>query len=187
MKYFIRSFSIGLFTAGLILLAVFYFFDNPEKAAQNMSVDEMISEMKDKGYRVLTESEYITLSVNGDTSKQAVKPDSGENSKKDNDSQSTKEDNSDSTDTNTAKDDKDQSNPVEETKKEEVKTYTVKIESGMPSSKIGDMLESNKIIDDASKFNQYLEKENYSTRVQQGEFKVNSGMSFFEIAEAITR
>ncbi|OZU90666.1 hypothetical protein CIL03_02160 [Virgibacillus indicus] len=61
------------------------------------------------------------------------------------------------------------------------------IESGMPSSSISDALAENNIIDDAEEFNQYLQDEEYSLKVQLGSFDLSSDMSFYEIAEAITK
>ncbi|MBP1971772.1 hypothetical protein J2Z83_003927 [Virgibacillus natechei] len=66
MKQPIRSFSIGLFTAGVIMLVGVYFFETPNDTEQLPVVDEMIPAVEEEGYRVLTESDYISLSVNED-------------------------------------------------------------------------------------------------------------------------
>lgn len=63
MKHSIRSFSVGLLTTGLILLAVYYFFDNETDSQASMETDEMISHIEQDGYRVLTEKEYIGYTV----------------------------------------------------------------------------------------------------------------------------
>ncbi|AIF43418.1 hypothetical protein X953_09835 [Virgibacillus sp. SK37] len=61
------------------------------------------------------------------------------------------------------------------------------IKPGMATSEISNLLEEKKIIKDSGKFDQYLEKENYSEKVQIGEFEVTSDMSFYELAEKIAR
>lgn len=189
MKQTIRSFSLGLLTAGTILLMIYYFVEEPKEKAVKMSVDDMIAEMKEEGYRVITEEQYITLSIDKDqVNKDADKTQvASTKSKSDDNKKKEKDDKKDiESKDKKSKDDSDKKDNKED-KKDKVKTYTLKIDSGMPSSDIGDMLAANDIIDDASKFNKYLEDKDYSLRVQLGEFKVKSDMSFYEIAEAITK
>ncbi|REJ18497.1 MAG: hypothetical protein C6W58_07030 [Bacillaceae bacterium] len=57
----------------------------------------------------------------------------------------------------------------------------------MTTSDVSKILEQSGIIDSASKFNQYLIKHDYHKRVQIGTFEVKKGMSYYEIAEALTR
>lgn len=193
MKQTVRAFALGLFTAGVVLLGVYYFSDQPVQNHQDLSVDDMVEEMKKQGYRVLTEEEYITLSVakdqknktNKDAKKQQIaSADEQKTDSKDNkDSiKKTKKNPDKKTVQNKSTKKKDKKD-----KKDSVKTYKLVIESGMPSSKVGEMLEKNKIIDDAQKFNKFLEDKDYSQRVQLGEFKIKSNMTYEEIAKAITK
>lgn len=193
MKQTVRAFALGLFTAGVVLLGVYYFSDQPVQNHQDLSVDDMVEEMKKQGYRVLTEEEYITLSVAKDQ-KNKTNKDAKKQQRASADEQKTdSKDNKDSIK-------KTKKNPDKKTvqnkstkkkdkkdKKDSVKTYKLVIESGMPSSKVGEMLEKNKIIDDAQKFNKFLEDKDYSQRVQLGEFKIKSNMTYEEIAKAITK
>ncbi|SES83838.1 hypothetical protein SAMN05216389_102405 [Oceanobacillus limi] len=184
MKQSIRAFSIGLFSAGLVLLAVYYFDNGSTQDITEMPVDDVIAYMKEEyGYRVLTESEFISLTVNQEA----------------NDSESKEEANKESEDTSSAKaneeeeTDKDENEKSEEEDHEEkneeeetITSYTLTIEAGSASS-VGDKLAENGIIDNASEFNQYLSDEGYDVKVQLGEFEVQSDMSFNEIAEVITK
>lgn len=180
MRQPVRLFAIGLLTAGVIMLIGTFFFDNSTKQAENLSVKEMIPIMEDKGYHVITEEEYISMSVKKDhaqeaTSEKNVNTDRAETTEKDN---ADKENN---------EKDKEASDKKEKEKDEKVTKYTINIKSGMLPSDISERLAENKIIDEANKFDAYLEKHNYSPKVQLGKFKVTSEMSFKEIAKKITR
>lgn len=191
MKQPVRVFAIGLLTAGVIMLGVYFFSNGNIQTADNLSDEELVTLIEEKGYHVLSDSEYIALSVDEQGATDSQTPQKEEqpttkakaaektNDKKNKDKQKeadNKRENNDREDKEKDKEDK-----------EKNKTYTLKIKSGMPSSDISDLLEENDIIDDASEFNKYLEKHNYSEKVQLGKFKVSSDMSLYEIAEAITK
>ena len=188
MKHSVRSFSIGLFTAGIIMLIGIYFLDDP-KQAEGTAVEEMIPLVEEEGYRVITEEEYISLSVNDGASE------SSENSASENTKSAT--DGSENTDneekSNEAETRYEETDSNDEAKAEavdkqaEVINYTLEIESGMASSSISSTLADNDIIDDAAEFNQYLQDQDYSLKVQIGSYDLSSDMSFYEIAEAITK
>lgn len=76
---------------------------------------------------------------------------------------------------------------TEEKKKEEVIKYNVTIKAGMTTSEVSDLLEQNAIISDSFEFDQYLINNDYHTKVQLGTFEVQKGMTFKQLAEAITR
>ncbi|WP_188453652.1 hypothetical protein [Virgibacillus oceani] len=174
MKQPVRLFSIGVLATSIIVL-VFYFFEDSKAKSNDLNTDEMIAAIEADGYRVITESEYISLSVND------------KNEKKDNKKTADKEE-------KTASAEEKEDNASEKEKQDEKssqenaeKTYTLKIESGMPSSEISSRLAENGIIDNAREFTSYLEDEGYSTKIQLGEFSVSSSMSNFEIAEELTK
>lgn len=185
MKRTLQAFSLGLLIAGLIMVTT-SLFSNYEstspQSVEDLDVDEVIDIMKEQGYRVVTESEYISLSLAESDKDVDQSPDSETN-----ESEEEKEKNNDK-DKKTNQDEKDdEKNKDEKEEKNEIIKYTLHIKDGMPSSDIGDLLEENDIIDDGSKFNKFLEDEDYSTGVQLGKFKVNSDMSFKEIAKTFTR
>lgn len=167
MKQPIRLFSIGLFSASLIALIVLLFIDDAKSNVENVSTDDMITALKDDGYRVLTEPEYISLSVNDNNDKKA----------EDETDQASEE----------KQEDADKKATEDKKKDKEEKTYTIKIKSGMASSEISDQLAENDIINDADEFSQYLKEEGYETKVQLGKFKVSSDMNKKEIAEELTK
>lgn len=174
MRQPVRSFAIGLFTAGIIMLVGTFFFDNSTKQAEDISIHEMVPVMEEEGYHVITEEEYISLSVQKDNANQKVSSAKNESSAK----AETEE---------MDKVDKEKKDKEDEKEKDQVTKYTINIKSGMLPSTISELLADNKVIDDANKFSAYLEKHNYSPKVQLGKFKVTSEMSFNEIAEEITR
>ncbi len=183
MKQPLRYFSIGLFSAAIVLSIGLYFSDTEK--VEELAAEELIPYVEQEGFHVLSNEEYITLSFNSD------------NSEKEQPKESEKETASDSNDSKekASKEDKknekpdsqkEESKKEDKNKKDEVVTYTLKIEAGMVPSSISAQLEENNIIEDAFEFDQYLEKNDYSKYVQLGEFKVSSDMNFKEIAEEIT-
>jgi len=60
MKHLLRSFAAGLFSAGVIMLAAYYF---SEESREELTADEMIPIVEEEGYHVLTSDEYISLAV----------------------------------------------------------------------------------------------------------------------------
>ncbi|MDY0396696.1 hypothetical protein ACFSMW_05585 [Virgibacillus halophilus] len=187
MKHYIRSFALGLLVSGALMFAVYYFFDDSVNAGKNMTVDDMKETMAEKGYRVMSEQEYIDLSVHKDE-QQKEKETSDNTAAGDKNSKDADEEAQKNTDKEKTADKEDKTSKEKEEKTDkETKKYTLHIKSGMPASEIGDMLEENGIIKDADKFNAYLEKHDYSPKVQQGKFKVNSDMDFQQLVKSFTR
>lgn len=196
MRQIIRSFSIGLFTAGIIMLAV-YFIGGGTESAEDMELEELIPLVEEKGHRVVTEEEYITLAVQSSDSDKEENNEEEKQEEKDEASdekdQPKKEENADDEDqTNENKneeeadrdDEEESEGESEETEEEsdEPSDFTIHISSGMASSEISAVLEENNIIDDASEFTDYLEEHDYSIQVKAGAHSVSSDMSFYELA-----
>lgn len=185
MKQPIRSFALGLLSAGIILLATFY-FTGDSRNAKNLSTDKMIASIEAEGYHVMTESEYISVSV---------KSDEGEKDKENKKDDSTTEQNGKNQQQNKEKASKDNNSESKKDSSKDKKkdssekktvTYTIKIESGMVPSTISDKLAKNNIIKNADEFTQYMEEQGYVKKVQLGKFKLTSDMSHYEIAEELT-
>ncbi|WP_121639737.1 endolytic transglycosylase MltG [Virgibacillus sp. Bac330] len=193
MKQPIRLFGIGLLTAGIIMLGVYFITNGSTQTADSLSDKELVALVEDKGYHVLTNSEYVAVSVDEAKTTAAKNEEQPETKAKSTEEDSkNKEENDKPKSDQDSKKDEGQNEEKDKQKKDEKKekdkkTYTLKIEEGKPSSDISEKLEKNGIIDEASKFNDYLEDNDYSKKVQLGEFKVSSDMSLYEIAEAITR
>ncbi|OLS34082.1 hypothetical protein BTR22_19280 [Alkalihalophilus pseudofirmus] len=67
-----------------------------------------------------------------------------------------------------------------------VYSMTLSITSGTSSHDVANQLEQAKIIDSASEFLRYLERNNLAEKVRAGDFDVNSAMSYQDIANRIT-
>lgn len=70
MKYYVRSFSIGLFVASSLIFTLFLSYGGTTNSNKALSDEEMLAQLKDSGHRVVTESEYISLSVQDEQVKQ---------------------------------------------------------------------------------------------------------------------
>ncbi|MFS0672820.1 hypothetical protein [Ornithinibacillus sp. 179-J 7C1 HS] len=184
MKQTIRAFAIGLFTAALIMLVINYFTSSSKEDFSEMPIEDVVNELKEQGYRVLTETEYISLSMDGEVNKKETEVASETEEVSDKDES---DDNKSSTEESTDNQSEESSANQTEQQEPTAKSYTLTIEAGMPSSTISNQLESNGIIDSSSEFISYLEDEGYANRIQLGQFTLSSDMSYFEIAEALTK
>src|SRR5699024_5090220 len=155
------------------------------------------------GYHVLTDSDYISLSVQQDENKEngqdneedadVDESDESEettsaNEDEGNDEENNEEVSDENNDSqgNDGNDNDDDDEEDSESDSQEASTYTLTIEEGMASSEISAALEDNGIIDDAGKFNRYLEEEGYELKVQIGTYDVSNKMDYNEIANIIT-
>lgn len=184
MKQPIRAFSVGLFTSGIILLIIFLFFGDTNKTKSKLSDEEMTEALEDNGYHVLTDSDYVSLSVGQDEEQEGEKDNDQNEPEADSNNDEDQDKNDDANEDEDANDDKDDNDKDESGEKN---TYSITIEEGMASSDIGADLEKHDIIDDAAKFNKFLHDEDFDLKVQIGTFDVSDDMDFDEIADAITK
>lgn len=162
MKQFFRFFSLGLFVASLTIFIFYNYFDEPEINPSDFSTDELIDLVEDDGYRVITEEEYITFTVNEDEEDLNVDKNEDKQDKEDQDKDENEEDNND------------------------IVKYTLEIKPDMMPHEVILLLEEKKIIKDAEKFADFMDKNDYSPYIQQGEFELTSDMSEEELAKKIT-
>lgn len=167
MKQPIRYFSIGLITTSLILFMFTFFTDKPTDGQTVMNTDDMITEIKDEGYHVLTSAEYINLT----TIKEQTEINEGVSENTDTEQQEDQEEVIDN----------------EDTTKTEIHSYTLNVKPNMLGPVISNLLAENKIIDDAEAFNRYLEVEGYASYIQLGKYTLKSDMTNFQIAEKIAK
>lgn len=169
-KRVLQAFSAGIFTSTSILTLTFYLGGYHKPAV----VENKITESDVESY--LLENEQIAISKKDyeEYTKLRESASTKQNMTKQ------KEESSDS---------KQNNKPAEEKPKEEPKSKstTITIKEGMTTSDVSKLLESAGIIKSSSEFNKYLIEHDYHTRVQIGTFKVQEDMSFYELAEAITR
>ena len=165
MKQFFRFFSLGLFVASLTIFIFYNYFDSPEVNPDDFKTEELIDLVEDDGYRVITEEEYITYTVNED--EEDLNIDKSEDKQE-------KDENAEEKDENA----EDNDDPVK---------YTLEIKPNMMPHEVILLLEEKKIIKDAEKFADFMDKNDYSPYIQQGEFELTSDMSEEEIAKTITK
>ncbi|WP_246001091.1 endolytic transglycosylase MltG [Oceanobacillus piezotolerans] len=191
MKQVLRYFSVGLLTAGVIMLIGLQFFD--EKGIEEYSAEELIPLVEDSGYYVLSGEEYITLTVpssesSAKTAEANKKPAENTEQKSTNTEEKKESDTEETKESNTEEADEEKEKEKEKTQEEntnEAASYKISIKPGMLTSEISSLLEENNIIEDAFEFDQYLNENDYSLYVQLGEYTLTSDMSFYEIAETI--
>lgn len=188
MKHTVRAFALGLIVAGVILLGAFYFVDDSDENIENITTEELIARVEEEGLRVISEEEYISYSVeraednDSDEKNEEENPDDEDSDDEtDEEPEEENEDNNDEEDEN-----EDEDQEVEEQEEESPSTITITIEPGMASSHISNLLEDEGLIEDAGEFNDYLLENDYSLYVRMGEHELETGMSHYEIAEALT-
>lgn len=181
MKQPLRYFSIGLLTATVILVIVFLLINNTGDNKNKMTTDEMIDALKEDGYRVLTDSDYMTLALSGEQTEEEEDADADAEAedKEEADDESSEE----SSDEKEESDEDDAEDADEESDKI---TYTINIKENMYVPEVTKLLEEKKIISDADKFTKYLEDEGFAEYIQLGKHDVDNKMSERELAKAIT-
>ncbi|MEH6946192.1 hypothetical protein V7068_03825 [Bacillus sp. JJ634] len=74
----------------------------------------------------------------------------------------------------------------QEQPKKDVKTYTLQVKYKMTVQEIAETLATEKIIDDAAEFQNYMNKNGLTRRVQVDEFVVTSDMNYEELGDLLT-
>src|SRR5690625_3527888 len=187
MKQSVRFFAIGLFTASVLTLGFYLFVGSTDAKNEEWSTEELIAQVEEAGYRVITDEEFISYSLYVDEKNEQAKYEEVKDKKKNDDKN--KKDN-EKNDKNKKNDkDKDKQDKDKKKKKkdnDEVKKLKFTIKDGDVPSDIADVLVENKIIKDRQKFIDYIEDNDYSSKIQLGKFEVTSEMSIKEIAKTIT-
>lgn len=205
MRIPIRYFSIGLLTASIVLFIMYSITDDPNQTADQLSVEQLSAALEDKGYRTISQDEFISYSVyldeeqvdETDEKKNSTKDDSSKNDEnkdkkdeKNKDEDTNKKKDSDKKDNDSDKKDNDKKDEDKDEdkkdEKEKSKSVTIEVKEGFVSEDIGKVLKEQGIIKDVDKFAKYMEDNGYSSKIQIGKFKVNSDMSSKELAEKLT-
>lgn len=189
MRLPIRFFSIGLFTAGILSLGFYFLTDSSKESIENVAVEDMIAQVEENGYRVITEDEFISFSMYMDTMKEEEAQTASAKTDKEKEEQKSKEEETDTK----KKDDKEKEKDTKKKEKKEDKTDKVTktkftIKKGDVTQDIADTLVDKKILSkgERDKFIKYLEDNDYSPYIQLGTFEVTSEMSIKELAETVT-
>ncbi|MFJ7637209.1 hypothetical protein ACQKL0_07085 [Peribacillus sp. NPDC097264] len=68
-----------------------------------------------------------------------------------------------------------------------VVSYTLEVKANMTTLEIATKLEKEKIIDDAARFESYVEDQGFSKNIQIGEFVVTDNMTYRQLAKTLTQ
>lgn len=200
MKLPVRYFAIGILTASLAFVLSLYFFPSSSANLEDESFENIVAFLEDDGFRVITEDEYISLSVNSSNGQEVsdesvpdednIENEENDLDTDDNDSDSGSENEDeveDGSKENNDNNEEDENNKDKEEKnKQKVVKYTLHVEPNMLAPTVSKLLMKNDIIDDEDAFTKYLEEEGYSKYIQLGKHNLTSDMSFYELAEEIT-
>jgi len=170
MKHYVRSFSIGLFTAGILMLLTI--FISGYNGGEQATTEQMITRLEAQDYQVLTMEDYTALTNQANETRQQAVHQSHDKTEKASEhaAQNTQPDTENRQTADSTK---------------EI-SFVLHIQPGGSTEQISSTLEENQIIESAEEFNNYLREHDFSRQIQVGSFQLSSAMSFFEIAAAIT-
>lgn len=72
-------------------------------------------------------------------------------------------------------------------KENSVVTYTLEVKANMTTLEIATKLEKEKIIEDATRFEAYVDEQGFSKNIQIGKFVVTDNMSYRQLAKTLTQ
>lgn len=177
-KYFLRGLGIGIIFASVICLMAFQ-----GEVSSQMTDEEIIERAKELG---MTEPEDQV----GDLLKEKENTSEQEASKTD--AEETASSKAETTEKE-AVTEQEQTTEAEQTTEEntadnssEKETVELTIERGSSSYPVCQKLQELGMINDASEFDTYLVENGYASRIRVGIHKLQKGMSYAEIAEAIS-
>lgn len=159
-KRTIRSFAFGIFFT-VSAIGTFYYFINPEvtKSSPVLTVEEAKKILEEQNLHILTKTEYEQLKAQENIVNEITEKESSQI---------------------------DQPEKEEQVDTPPIKTYQLKINSGMSISRIADILYQEEILTDPKEFEDYLINNDYHTKIQVGSFTLTNSMSFKEMAILIT-
>lgn len=200
-KYFLRGLGIGIIFASVIFLTAYQ-----GNASKELTDAEIIEKAKELGMvekedhlkNLLSSEEEISqdVSVSEETQEKGSEEDTGtENLEKQGSEdgtgentteQSTEKDTSEA-DTEAEKNTENNTTKSNTSKQDADKeSVTITIERGASSYPICQKLQELGMIEDAAEFDTYLVEKGYASRIRVGTHTLKKGMSFHDIAEAIS-
>lgn len=205
MKQSVRFFAIGLMTSAILMFGYFAIFDK-SAAVENIPVEELIAQIEEDDYRVISEEDFISFSLmnkdeveanakdkadekkpdkkDADAKSSDNKEDEKTDDKKDKEKKSDDKKDSDKSKEKSDKDKKKDRDKSEDSDKPKKVTFTTK--PGIVTEDIAEILYDKKVIDDKRKFEKFLEDNGHSAYIQIGKFEVTTDMTYQEIADVIT-
>ncbi len=177
-KYFLRGLGIGIIFASIVCLMAFQ-----GEVSGQLSDEEIIERAKELGMTEPEDQVGDLLKEKENTSEQeASRADSGEPA-------ASKEETTEKEAVTEQQETTETEQTTEENtadKSSETETVELTIERGSSSYPVCQKLQELGMIRDASEFDTYLVENGYASRIRVGTHKLQKGMSYGEIAEAIS-
>jgi len=168
-KQSLRALSLGFFFSAL-LVGGYQLMDRPQAAEQPAENAEETSNMIDSSLAL-------------EDSTKADSANSEENQAEETDSKESETDTSGDSEEETQEDETQNNSSEEDQQDEKDETPVVIIvKDGQPSSVVAGQLKEEGLIDNSFDFDQFLEKNNYATKIRPGSYEVKKGMDFEQIA-----
>ena len=176
LTYFLRGLGVGIIFASAV------FFTAYQTSSRDQMTDaEIVNRAKELGMVEKEDPLEDLLSTQADMTKD------GETSKEDNENTALDDTTGNSKEDSSATTEKKEKGQATEAMTESNKeTVTIKIDGGTSSFAVCQKLQNAGLIEDANEFDEYLVKNGYASRLRVGEYTLKKGMSFDNIAAAIT-
>ena len=169
-KYFVRGLGVGILFGALIMFAAYM-----TSGKNRMSDEDVIKRAQELG--MVKQSEYV---LESDVTSQETTEATTEKATTEAPT-TTEKATTEKTTTEKA------TTEASTTEKADTSTQTtVTISSGMSSEAIASALANAGLVDDASKFNSFLVANGYDMKLETGNFSLETGMSYEEIAKILT-
>ena len=186
MKTIIQSFAAGILVATIILSIVYFIENNKDDEKINITEENAKSFLEEQGFYVILSSDYNQLvNENKSLKDELINLEEKYTQSNENSVESEEVEIKEEQDI----EENDEEENVEEDDKTniEVEEFTLTITRGMTSIDISKILLENYFVKDEVEFNQFLENNGFSRKIQLGQFIINPNMSYLEIANVITR
>lgn len=177
-RYFLRGLGIGIIFASLVFLVVFQ-----NSVPDEMTDEEIIEKAKELG--MVEEEDPLDGLLTSQT-------DTDSEEQKENGSEGVSETTTEiSTEDISSTEQKATTEAAAEATTEaaaakEAETVTITVDRGSSSYPVCQKLQEAGLIEDASEFDAYLIQNGYASRIRVGEHTLKRGMSYHDIAEAIS-
>ncbi len=175
LKYFLRGLGIGIIFGAIIMLAAYL-----TSGSYKLTDEEIISRAKNLG--MVYESDIATSgdadNEKNTTEEVTTEAPTTEAPTTENTTEVTTEKVTEATTRATTESAK----TTEDKKDAEYQTAEITVVGGMGSQQVAQLLEDAGMIESASDFDSYLNRNGYSTRIEIGTFEINSNMTYEEMA-----
>ena len=197
-KYFLRGLGVGIIFASVICIVAFQSADSRNISDKEVierakelgmvekqdSVKDMFATDETKEKEKTTEHQTIEEKKTESTTKKKVSEE--KKTKATTEKKTTEEKTTEEKTTEATTEKKTTEEKTTETMTEKKTTVTITIKGGMSSYPVCQMLQEQGLIKDASDFDNYLIKNGYANRISVGTHTLKIGMTYEEIAIAIS-